>query len=141
MRKHAKEKQISMKVCNLCRKRPARSAGYCRECNKEYQRQHYKNNKEAYKIKARKYKHDRLNFLWEIKLGNSCVDCGEHYHPIAMDFDHVSGNKSFAVGRSAREVGVEKLLQEIEKCELVCANCHRVRTLSRMEFGPIVYVG
>ncbi len=128
-----------MKICSVCCERPARlrlngnSAGYCSECNKTKQKQHYRRNRGDYKSKARKYKRARLAFLWEIKLSNPCADCGGNYHPIAMDFDHVSGKKSFNIGQSGREVGVARLFEEIEKCELVCANCHRLRTLNRKE--------
>jgi hypothetical protein len=51
-----------------------------------------------------------------------------------LDFDHLPGEeKLFSIGQGAKEKGMtmEKLNAEIKKCELVCANCHRVRTLVR----------
>jgi hypothetical protein len=62
-----------------------------------------------------------------------CSDCGFVFHPSAMDFDHRSGEVKvdIIVGCAAR-FGKEKLLKEIAKCDVVCANCHRKRTFLRM---------
>lgn len=66
-----------------------------------------------------------------IKLERGCKDCGYKRHPHALDFDHMPGfEKSFEVSQSVGR-SKENLLKEIEKCELVCANCHRIRTASR----------
>lgn len=63
-----------------------------------------------------------------------CMDCGIAYPPYVMDFDHRPGEvKMFHVGKM-RVNGTrwEKVLAEIAKCDLVCSNCHRARTASRM---------
>ena len=58
-----------------------------------------------------------------------CVDCGGYFPPTAMDFDHVRGEKIATVSYLiAKKRPWEMILQEISKCELVCANCHRTRT-------------
>ncbi len=59
-----------------------------------------------------------------------CLDCGGRFPPCAMDFDHVRGNKSWTIGQlfNAKE---SRVLEEISKCDLVCANCHRIRTHNR----------
>lgn len=57
-----------------------------------------------------------------------CIDCGLKYPPECMDFDHVRGKKLFTIGERRRQSG---LLAEIAKCDLVCANCHRIRTRAR----------
>jgi len=58
-----------------------------------------------------------------------CADCGGRFPPCAMDFDHVLGEKIDDVSGIRIDTGRwERVLAEIEKCELVCANCHRVRT-------------
>jgi len=69
-----------------------------------------------------------------VKLKSSpCVDCGETYPFYVMDFDHRPGtNKSFALSRGLYEKRpLSVLLEEIAKCDLVCANCHRARTYQR----------
>jgi hypothetical protein len=71
-------------------------------------------------------------WLAEIKIAAGCADCGYNAHAVALDFDHLPGTvKSFDVARStwrARHL-VEA---EIGKCEVVCANCHRIRSYSRL---------
>ena len=60
-----------------------------------------------------------------------CVDCGYNEHPAALDFDHMPGTeKLFNIGQEKHRA-LDQLLAEIAKCELVCANCHRIRTVSR----------
>ena len=66
----------------------------------------------------------------EVKLASGCVDCGYSEHAEALQFDHVRGEKKFNVGISYT-FSMERVLAEIEKCEVVCANCHAVRTANR----------
>ncbi len=60
-----------------------------------------------------------------------CLDCGNHFQWCAMDFDHVRGVKKQAVSKMPN-YRREMVEAEIAKCELVCANCHRVRTHQRL---------
>lgn len=64
----------------------------------------------------------------EIKLFLGCVYCGYNHHPRALDFHHKKPElKSFNVSNiNCRSV--MRMLKEIEKCDVVCANCHRIRT-------------
>lgn len=75
----------------------------------------------------------RINFL---KAERPCYDCGGVFPPEAMDFDHISGKKLFQVaqGKSHRW---EIVREEIDKCQLVCSNCHRIRTKQRREFKTL----
>ena len=58
-----------------------------------------------------------------------CLDCGRTYPPCVMEYDHVRGIKRCPVSRLlSRDQGLRCILAEIAKCELVCANCHRIRT-------------
>jgi hypothetical protein len=61
------------------------------------------------------------------KLGKSCVDCGES-DPIVLEFDHVRGEKRADIGRMSQVATWAKIEDEIAKCELRCANCHRRKT-------------
>ena len=67
--------------------------------------------------------------LGEIKLAAGCKDCGYREHAVALDFDHVFGPKEIRIGSTRSSW--DKILLEIAKCEVVCANCHRVRTARR----------
>jgi hypothetical protein len=69
-----------------------------------------------------------------IKLERGCADCGYREHPAALDFDHLPGTKKRRnISRMLASVskGVELIDAEIAKCEVVCANCHRIRTWKR----------
>lgn len=68
--------------------------------------------------------------LREIKLKSGCADCGYRGHPAALEFDHVTGQKSFTI---ATRRDLLKIFDEIQKCEVVCSNCHRIRTFERGE--------
>lgn len=95
----------------------------------EHQRRWYRDNAEHVKAKtaARKRRHTQI--LAKIK-DVPCADCGQKYPHYVMDFDHVSGEKCFTMGH-ARCLSIERLLEEVEKCEVVCSNCHRERTFRR----------
>jgi hypothetical protein len=62
-----------------------------------------------------------------------CMDCGKAFHPCQMDFDHRPGTvKVTNIGRMVNdEYSLGDILDEISKCDLVCANCHRLRTWLR----------
>lgn len=61
---------------------------------------------------------------------NPCVDCGGRFPPCVMDFDHCRGEKLFALSKATNK-SLLKCQEEIAKCDLVCANCHRMRTTMR----------
>lgn len=66
-------------------------------------------------------------FLWSLKRV-PCTDCGVQYPPYVMDFDHRDPTeKSFTISAGASR-SVEQVIAEIAKCDVVCANCHRIRT-------------
>lgn len=69
---------------------------------------------------------------WIQSLKDSpCLDCGGRFRPEAMDFDHrASEEKAFAISKQPTLSEV-RILAEIAKCDLVCSNCHRVRTADR----------
>ena len=59
-----------------------------------------------------------------------CADCGVQYPYYVMDFDHVRGEKLFEISAGHRHIAL--LLDEIAKCDVVCANCHRARTFRNL---------
>lgn len=79
--------------------------------------------KTIYKEKAQ-----RLNTF---KIFRGCMDCGYNLHPHALEFDHRPGTtKKFNIG-AFRNRSWETLLDEIKKCDVVCSNCHKIRTATR----------
>ena len=65
------------------------------------------------------------------KLDHGCADCGYAEHPSALDFDHRPGTEKVRDIKSGQHLGWEALLTEVAKCDVVCANCHRIRTFNR----------
>ena len=101
----------------------------CKECHRAYQKTHYDNNKSYYIEKADKYSLDMAEFIRRAKE-KPCADCGVQYEYFAMDFDHL-GDKQMTLGSQGRKSGRKKIEEEILKCDVVCAVCHRYRTQSR----------
>src|SRR5260221_651682 len=60
-----------------------------------------------------------------------CVDCGGWYEPCQLDFDHRPGEKKLFAISSYRSLKLSSILPELRKCDIVCANCHRLRTFNR----------
>lgn len=65
----------------------------------------------------------------QYKEARACKDCGRKYPHYVMDFDHVRGEKLFELSKMGDQTFV-KIAAEIAKCDVVCANCHRLRTFS-----------
>lgn len=92
----------------------------------------YPKNKEKHKKLVNrnnvKTKQERQQLVDKLK-DVPCKDCGNKFPPCAMDFDHVRGTKLIDVAAAVSRGWAEKrILEEIAKCEIVCANCHRIRT-------------
>lgn len=84
----------------------------------------------ARKLKnATKNRAIRRAFVLEYKSAHPCVDCGES-DPVVLDFDHKDHSlKKYNVGQLIQgDWSLELLKEEIEKCEIRCANCHRRKT-------------
>jgi hypothetical protein len=61
-----------------------------------------------------------------------CMDCGGRFPPCAMEFDHRDpSTKVQGVTRMIGRAGIERILAEVDKCDIVCTNCHRLRTFER----------
>ena len=110
-------------------------AAYMREYRKKakvkvYYRDYFRRWRAAGKAMERKQKR-KMGAI--AQLGTYCRDCGLdlRIHPECADFDHVRGHRVNHIGRllAARW---ELFEAELEKCELVCANCHRIRTHHRL---------
>lgn len=135
---------MTRKTCVKCGKRrllkffytnKARSDGYqntCIDCKRQYNKEWYKKTKDAHRIKVYRLKKARRikNAKWIVEYlkDHPCIDCGED-NPIVLDFDHVRGTKRSDVAQLASQgYGLTKVKREIAKCEVRCANCHRIKT-------------
>jgi hypothetical protein len=84
------------------------------------------------KISIKKQKETLARYLKEVKEKNPCMDCKISYPYYMMDFDHVRGTKQANVAKLIDTLSKKKIDEEIAKCEIVCSNCHRIRTHDRL---------
>ncbi len=103
----------------------------------EAQRLWYINNADRHKanVKIRRDKHRKAIRKWiqELKSNTPCNDCNIKYPYFVMHFDHLDSSIKEIVISQAIERGWSKarIQKEIDKCEIVCANCHAIRTHER----------
>lgn len=117
---------------NLNRGRKDGHQTFCRDCGKRRSRTYYSNNREKHvkKIYKRKLQQIAISrvFVLDYFKKHPCVDCGFD-KPAALDFDHVRGKKRNLVSALINGGYSLKTIQtEIAKCEVRCANCHRLKT-------------
>lgn len=103
----------------------------CKFCEKE----RYITNKASAlrhaKNRQRKCREEYNKRLILIKKSSCCVDCG-NTNPVVLQFDHVRGTKVKSIATMVHEcLSWSRIEEEIKKCELVCANCHQIRTFTR----------
>jgi hypothetical protein len=101
-------------------------------------RAYYERNKEKIIARTKAWTIARMERLREIVMlekDNPCMDCNKRYHFSVMDFDHREGeikNSGISALMNNWKVGETGLRKELAKCDLVCSNCHRVRTYNRL---------
>ena len=112
------------------RARWAIKKGVYRKAAKKWREEHRSDLLTYFKDRGEEHR----SFLNALKEGVLCADCGLTFPPYVMEYDHVRGVKRFGLGKMANHRR-EAVLAEIEKCELVCCACHRVRTQARNTHG------
>jgi hypothetical protein len=126
-----------MKICVICKlprddfhKHPTTKDGLqpaCRQCNKERSKAYYAQNKlhhqQVIGERNRKLQEIARNLLDAYKRQTGCGLCPEN-EPVCLDFHHCSG-KDENVSRLVGQCSLRRAEREIEKCSLLCANCHR----------------
>lgn len=74
--------------------------------------------------------------IWKIKEDSGCIDCKEMYPHYVLEFDHREGEEKIgSVSELYASRGREIGLSEAKKCDIVCANCHKIRTYNRAQNG------
>jgi hypothetical protein len=145
------------RVCTQCRKELALSEfnykdrkrgtlqSMCRDCSRAYFRAYYLRHRAAYVARSRrKNSAERLSNrrqLLEYLQSHPCADCGES-DPVVLQFDHADpAAKSSNVGDLLRNrVPWRRILAEIDKCVVRCANDHQRRTASQFGWYRITAV-
>ncbi len=103
----------------------------CKECFAKLVAVHYQNNKEKYKEAFKKTRKRSQQFIYDLKEKIPCTDCGNYYPHYIMDYDHIDASTKKEKVSTLARCSKKTALEEIAKCELVCANCHRERTHQR----------
>lgn len=98
----------------------------CRECQRAKIRRHYNENKQYYLDKAMKRTQELREWLKELKASLACEKCGED-HPACVEFHHKDPSLKDMELSTVVTAGwsKERILKEIEKCNVFCSNCHR----------------
>lgn len=110
-------------ICLACGK-PIEGRKGKRFCNTNCYKGHFR---PQFTSQIRKDRYD-----WFLKLKSEpCSDCWQKFDPVCMDWDHARGEKKYSISVTWRDGDIEKVKKELEKCDLVCSNCHRIRTYSR----------
>lgn len=121
-----------------------RRRGVCRECRGQYalenferlqkwRKEYNQENRNKKQLRDAKRKAEAKRFIDELKSQTPCADCGLKFHPVAMDFDHVGPKTKGIANFISGGYRLDLIEEEIKKCELVCACCHRVRTHNRKQ--------
>lgn len=120
---------------------PPGSLRRCCRCEGEFELSEFSSKKDfrcksCDNVRSKARQAERIALVAEIKLARGCADCGYREHPAALDFDHLPGHKKkFGIAAGCHKYSWEDVLIEIAKCDVVCANCHRVRTYERKRHG------
>ena len=115
----------------------SRLQSVCRECQHEINKIWYKSNKQ--KVITRSLERIQRKRIWVVQWlqayfqDYSCVDCNETDFKV-LQFDHVRGKREFSIPTGLKNFSMEKVLKEIEKCEVRCANCHTRRHFNENGF-------
>ena len=135
-----------MKTCSSCKqslphnffnkdsKRKDGLQNNCRECNKVYYKNYYATSpKEKERILANnKVRREEIDAFVRGVKDVPCIDCGIKYPYYVMQFDHLR-DKEFNISTAKNWHSLNKIKKEVLKCEVVCANCHAVRTWGRAQ--------
>lgn len=137
---------LQLKTCAKCKEsksivdfhRMKRGYGgrgtYCKSCRKELDHAIYRGRSPQQDAdrKARSTRNllENRKAVYEYLLSHPCVDCGEA-NPVVLEFDHIQGKKACISELVGRKSSVRRIHAEIEKCEVRCANCHRIITARR----------
>lgn len=134
-----------MKRCSICKKdrdliefnkNKRKSDGLqskCRACGKKLAQSYYQKNKDYFKRRKNKYAKRNQAIVLDYLRQHPCVDCGES-DPVVLEFDHIRDKISEISTLVWKRVSAKMLLEEIEKCLVRCANCHRRKTANDFEY-------
>jgi hypothetical protein len=103
----------------------------CTNCDTNHRAELYEDHKQQF-LDNNKRNYKKLREVLDGYKQSPCHDCGRSYPPYVMDFHHRDRKTKIAkVSAMVYKGSLKLLLEEISKCDLVCANCHRERTFNK----------
>lgn len=125
-----------VKLCKKCKANPSLSGkSYCSACSKAYHADYFQKHSSEKSASASSLKRDILKWYKGLKHNKNCMACMQGpFDECQLDYDHIPsrGVKFMDISRMVRlGYSREKIQLEIEKCQLICSNCHRLRTRNR----------
>jgi hypothetical protein len=99
-------------------------------------RKHYYQNKERYLLKNKLRREQIRQHIHKLKAAAACADCNKNYPYYVMDFDHIEA-KEYLISKLVNSGNISRLEKELTKCEIVCSNCHRIRTYKRLQLTSL----
>lgn len=119
---------------NFVHKKDNRRRSVCRDCQKKVNKAHYVSNRQSYIEKNNNSKKLRIarnrEYIWNYFKEHPCVDCGIA-DPIVLEFDHIENKRADISTLICDGSSLDRIKEEISKCEVRCANCHRTVTYIR----------
>lgn len=117
--------------------------GHCLDCRETYAeeraaeliayRQQYNAGKRSLKRERDRQRREEVKAAVDKLKDVPCADCGNRFPPVAMDFDHIGPKMKSIATMVSQAYRLELIIEEIKKCEKVCACCHRIRTAKRKD--------
>jgi hypothetical protein len=122
-----------MSICTKCKVEFEKTSNtsYCRPCRKAYDKKRYEQDKGIGRTHSKEWYYKKQEYVKQAK-SVPCFDCEIQYPYYVMEFDHLPEFVKIShVSKLVASGSMPSLLEEIAKCEVVCANCHRERTQQR----------
>ena len=145
-----------LKVCVLCKlplplyafnknkRKPDGLQDQCRECGKKKSTEYYNSNKEKHKkVTVERNKKNRIitqQFVYDFLKKTGCASCPEN-DPAALDFDHQRDKRKGICEMVGGGCSISTIMEEISKCQILCANCHRKKTAKDFDWYKNINTG
>lgn len=142
-----------MKVCYKCKqlktfedfalniKRSDGRQSMCRLCKRVDDSKYYKSNTIEHKKRVRTTLGNTKREVFNYLASHPCIDCKEN-DPVVLEFDHIQGDKTIGICQAVLMGWCwKRILTEIDKCVVRCANCHRRKTAKQFNHYKWLYMG
>lgn len=119
-------------------------ASWCRDCFKINWQKRYYENHTHYRARHNKSRSEireqNARLVFEYLEKHPCISCGES-DPIVLEFDHRKMDEKIeSISNLIRDASWKRIKSEIEKCDVLCANCHRRKSATQFKYKRYIFV-